>query len=312
MTFPSPALSAPALANYQLQYNGLAMGPGTPYRITNIAGLDLPNMRGGDVAYPRDHGEQIGLDLMAGRDVTIDLQVVSDGTSLQHALAAFATAFGPAGTTEAPLYVQLPNLPLLAMMCRPRQRSVPITLEGYTVAGVASVAVQVHATDPRLYSAPSTSTTVGAPVPLGGLTFPVTFPATFGGGSATADIFATNAGNVEMRPILVITGPCTDPKIVNDQTGWSLQFANPAETGFTLSTGDTLTVDLMSHSVLYLVNGTTIPTAVRSWVVPGSVWPNATSIAGLEPGSNTIQFSTADAGGVAGTLTLEYASAYLI
>jgi hypothetical protein len=312
MSFPSSTLSAPSLSTYQMQYNGLTLGPGTGYRIQKLEGLDLPNVRSGDVARPRDHGELIGLDLMAGRDVVLTLQVATDGTSLQHALSAFASAFGSAGVTEAPLYLQLPNLPLLAVMCRPRQRTVPIDLEGYTVAGVASVAVQLHATDPRLYVAPSIASTTSAPTPAGGLTFPVTFPVSFGGGSSTADLFPNNVGNIEMRPILVITGPCTNPKVANDQTGWSLTFTNPSQSSFTLYAGDTLTVDLDSHSVQYLVSGTTVPSSERGWVVPGSIWPNATGIAGLEPGVQTIQFSTTDSGVVAATLTLEYASAYMI
>jgi hypothetical protein len=197
-------------------------------------------------------------------------------------------------------------------MVRTRQKSVPVDLEGYTVAGVVAAAIQLKATDPRLYAAPSISAAIGAPTPLGGLTFPVTFPLSFGGGSSTADLFPNNAGNIEMRPILVITGPCTNPKVVNDQTGWSLQFKNPAQVGFTLNAGDTLTVDLDTHSVMYLVSGTTVPSSERGWVVPGSIWPNATGVGGLQPGSQTIQFSTADATHVAATLTLQYASAYLI
>ncbi len=312
MAFPSPSLSPPVLSNYQLSYNGLTLGPGTPYGIVKLEGLDLPTIRSGDVARPRDHGEQIGLDLMAGRDVVITLQAKPDGTSLQHSLSAFASAFSSAGTTEAPLYLQLPNLPLLAVMARTRKRTSPFDVEGFTVAGVVQVAVLLHATDPRLYVAPSISSAVGAPTPLGGLTFPVTFPVSFGGGSSTAYLFPNNAGNIEMRPILVIAGPCTNPKVVNDQTGWSLTFKNPAQTGLTLNAGDTLTVDTDTHSVLYLVSGTTVPSPERGWVVPGSIWPDATSHAGIQPGSQTIQFSTSDSGLVAATLTLKYASAYLI
>jgi hypothetical protein len=312
MSFPDPSLVAPTLANYQMQYNGLTLGPGTGYSFQKVEGLDLANLRSGDTARARDHGEAIGLDLMSGRDVTLTMLVQTDGTSMQHALTAFAKAFAPAGVTEAPLYVQLPNLPLLAMECRPRQRTAPLDVEGWTVAQVASVAVQLHATDPRLYAAPSTALVASVPTPGGGLTFPVTFPASFGGGSSTANLFPNNTGNIEMRPVLVITGPCTNPRVINSATGWALTFTNPAQTGYTLNAGDTLTIDLDARTILYLVNGTTVASSVRNWLVAGSIWPNATSVPGIMPGSQTIQFSTSDSGFVAGTLALKYAPAYLI
>jgi hypothetical protein len=72
--------------------------------------------------------------------------------------------------------------------------------------GLASKVMHFHSTDYRLHAAPQEGT-CGLGTPLGRLTFPVTFRATFGGGTVAGVIYATNAGNIDMNPVLVITGP---------------------------------------------------------------------------------------------------------
>jgi hypothetical protein len=309
---PFPTTAAPSLSNWQVQFNGLTMGAGTPYGLVKIDGLDLPKIRGGDLARPRDHGELAGLDLLGGRDVTITGDFVADGTSLQHAGQALGTAFAPAprGTTEVPLWFQEPGLPVLALMCRARKRSVPRDLS-YSM-GLAMSAVSVHATDPRLYGAPQTAT-VGLGTPLGGMTFPAAFPLSFGGGTVAGVITANNGGNFEMRPLLTIAGPCTNPVVVNATAGWQLALSNPTQTGYTVLAGDTLVIDTDLHTVQYFVGGTGTGAARRAWVVPGSTWPSAVSgVGGLVPGNNTLQFTSGDSSAVAGTLTAQWASGYLI
>src|SRR5579875_1947174 len=102
MAFPSPAVTPPSLSTWQASFNGLTIGLGTPFAIDKITGLDLPALRSGDVVRQRDHGQLIGLDLLAARDIVIEGDVVSDGTSLQHALVNLATATTPGGSTEQP------------------------------------------------------------------------------------------------------------------------------------------------------------------------------------------------------------------
>ena len=306
-----PTTTAPTLANWELQYNGLNIGATTTYDVTQIDGLDLPTIRNGDVVRPRDHGELIGLDFMGGRDVTLTADFVSDGTSLQHAAEALASAFAVGLNVEQPLWIQIPNLPCLAMMARTRKRTVPIDL-GYSVSALATTSILMHSTDPRLYTTPTTAT-VGLPAPLGGLTFNATPNFTFGGGGTYGSISATNSGNVEMRPTFTITGPVTAPVVQNVTTGWILTFTNPSGVGYTLNAGDTLTVDTDLRTVLYTASGSTSPQPRRNWLTAGSIWPDPVrGIAGLAPGGNGIEFSSADSSAVSGTLSLSWASAYLI
>lgn len=307
MAFPSPSLTPPTLSAWQFSYNGLTFGQLTPHGVDSVEGLDLPAIRTADVARPRDHGEFGGLDLYGGRDITFDLNTMTDGVSLQSALLSLAAATDVAMTNEQPLWFQLPNLPLMAIMCRPRKRTIPFDI-AYS-SGQALPVVQFHATDPRIYAAPSTSVQVSLPAATGGIGFPVTFPAAFGGGGGGGGVTIDNTGNMEMRPVLVITGPCTNPSVENGSlTGApAITLANPFQTGYTVLSGDQLVIDMDLRSVLYYVGGVgsgTVGGSRRSWIVLGSQWWT------LQPGNNLIHFLSQDSGSVSATLAVQYASAY--
>lgn len=306
MAFPSPALSPPTLQNYQFSYNGVTFGAGTAYSLQSVDGLDIAPIRTGDVGRPREQGELIGLDLLGGRDITIQLWVKTDGTSLQHGLNALAGALAVSGETEAPLWFQLPNQPLMAVMCRPRKYVVKID-SIYGAASIAMPSIMFHAVDPRVYAAPSLQPSVSLPTPAGGMTFNATFPLSFGGGSAAGVLTIVHTGNSEMRPILVITGPCTNPSVTNSSITGNpkLTFSNPSQVSTTLAAGDTLTVDLDLHTIVYTASGTTAGASRRAWLVAGSVWWN------LLVGTNTLQFTSTDAGAVAGSLAAWWAPAYI-
>jgi hypothetical protein len=192
--FPSPSLTPPTLEDFQWEYNGLVMGAGTPFGVLGVEGLDLAEIRSGDVNWPRDHGQAMGLDLYGGRDIIFDLWMKTDGTSLQAAqleLAA-ATVVGP--NEEFPLWIQLPTLPILCVMCRPRKRKMKVDSD-YAAAQVGKPELSLHATDPRIYGE-GVETEIKP-----------NHPST----TKTLD----NTGNTEMRPIAVFTGPLARPTIKN-------------------------------------------------------------------------------------------------
>ena len=310
MAFPQTA--APALNSWQVSYNGITMGPGSSYQLTNMTGLgDMPDIRSGDVNRPRDHGEFAGLNLLKGRTVELDLWLSAGSSNVQTLLETLATAIYPSVSTEIPLWVQLPNLPTLAAMSRLIKRTVAFDVN-YSAAQIATPMLQFHSTDPRLYSAPSTqSITLGTPP--GGLTFNVTFNAGFGGGTVASSAVCTNSGNFDTRPLLYIYGPCTIPTVTNSTAGWSVTIQNPSSGGYTVQAGDYMTIDLDTHAVLYYTAGSTVGALRRSWIVSGSTWPNTlTGVWGLNAGNNTITFTSQDSSTVAGYLTVQWSSAYLI
>jgi hypothetical protein len=126
---------------------------------------------------------------------------------------------------------------------------------------------------------------------------------------APSGVTVTNAGNTETRPVLVINGPVTNPSVSNASItgGPTLQFSNPNQTGYTVAAGDQLVIDTDTHSILYYVGGVSsgsAPASRGSWLVPGSTWWD------LPPGANLIQFLSQDSAAVAGTVQIQWASAY--
>ena len=298
MSFPTTA--APSLTAWQMSYQGLTLGPSTPYSITAIDGLGQPNMNSGDDFRPRDQGEFIGYDYYSGRDFTVDGFIQSDGTSLQNAIKALATATNRTVSdpgTEYPLWFAFPNIGTLATMSRLRKRDIPFALET-TIASKADMALMFHSTDPRWYASPTT-TSVALGTPGTGATFNVSFNVSFGGGSSGGTTTVTNAGNYETRPILTITGPCTNPSVSNNTTGQTLLF------NLVVGAYDKLVIDTDMRSATYTTFGTTIGSTRLGSLVAGSSWFT------LAPGNSTLVFQSSDAGAVAGTLQVQYSSAYI-
>lgn len=312
MSFPSPSLTPPTLTLYQLSYRGLAFGgltEGAAYQLQKLDGLENPEVSSGDTQRSLDQGEIPGVDLEKGRDVTVTQVVQSDGTSFDHARQVLEAAMSIGGNTEEPLYVKLPS-GLFACMARPRKHSGPgIDLTSVLTGGGVATSM-LHATDPRWYAVPTKTATVGIPAQLGGLSFGgpgsgISFGGpgsgiSFGGGSTGGLLQVENNGRTEMRPILIITGPCTTPVVSN------LSIAGAPSIGFnlTLNTGDTLEIETDLQRVLYTAAGTSGPASRRGSLLPGSTWWN------LPPGANTIEFTTSDTSQVTGTLTVQSADAY--
>jgi len=286
------------------------MGEGTPYQFYNITGLDNPAVRNGDVGRPRDTGEFIGLDVYGGRDIVVGGDVTTNGNSLQDALVQLSAVTNEGRNTEQPLWIQLPNLPILCSMSRVRKRDIPLNIEW--AGGLATSTLGFHATDPRLYGAPE-QMYVGVGVAGRGLTFPVTFPVTFGGNGVPNYTVCDNTGNFGTLPVLELYGPMTNPTVTNEDVGWSLSFANPSSGGLTLNAGDVLVIDTDLHTVSLTLSGTTTPVPRPNWVVPGSIWPNyQLGLDGLAPGNNNMALFTTDPGVVYGYMYINFSPAFIL
>ncbi len=312
MAFPSPSVSVPTLANFNVSFNGFTMGPGSGSEnngvgFLKIEGVDRPTVRSGDVDQPRTSGQFIGLDLLAGRDIILTAQLGRDAVSLAHAAQQLRNALSPRGTTEDPLFLNI-NGTTYACTVRARKDTIPIDIP-YALGSLAqSVSILFHATDPHFYSTPTLAPTIGLPAPSGGFIFPITFPLSFGGGSGNNSVNVTNYGNVECWPILTITGPCLYPAISNLTTGQVLSF------NLSMATGDTLVINTGNpHTATYTSAGSTIGSSrlytlgssSSWWNIPPGVGPNA-----VNGGVSTISFNSQDVVQAAGTCQIAYASAY--
>lgn len=197
--FPSPGLVVPTLEDFQWSYSGLKMGAGTPYGVLGAEGLSMADVRSQDADWPRDHGQAMGLDLLGGQDVILDLWVKSDGTSLQHAQLALAAATLVQPSSETPLWFKLPNLTTMCLMTRPRKRPRKIDSD-YASGQIDKPELALHATDPRFYEHGRENV-----INLGALA----------GGKVTPGTLTVTNGNMEMRPIVVFTGKLWNPSIGN-------------------------------------------------------------------------------------------------
>lgn len=292
MSFPPYGTAVPSLANYQFQFRGYTFGPNTPLELTKIEGIDLPAIRSGDSGRPRDQGEFIGLDLMAAREVTIlgELNIRTE-----HSWAELATATLPGGTIETPLFLSLPGYPILASMSRVRKRQMPVDIK-FALGNLADVTLLFKASDPRWYG--ETTRVSTAPAHALGYKWSHKYSYKYGAGSVAGSVSVTNAGNYETRPKLIVEGPCTNPSITNATVGATLAF------GVTLNTGDQLIIDTDMHTATLFSSGTSVGTTRLGTLVPGSQW------FALEPETtSTIQFL---AGSSEGTLSVEYAPAYVL
>lgn len=278
-------------ADYQAEYAGLLMGPGTSYELDDFGGLDdLPEFRTSDTARPSDHGLFAGTDFAAGR--TVDLTVKVEAASAAAFRSALDSLMGVTDVqpAELPLTFRLPGMAANRRInVRPRRR-VAMPVNGL-YGKITKVAVQFFATDPRVYADDETVLTVGAATAGGGRTYNRTYPLTYAAGGSGGSVAAVNAGTFPTRPVLKITGPATNPRIENVEANAFLTF------NLTLAAGEFLVVDLAARTVL--LGGTA---SRYSTLAVGSSWWE------LQPGTNTIRFSTADS---QGTLEVRYRSAWL-
>lgn len=245
----SAGITAPSLADWQFEYNGLTFGAGTNLGILKIEGLGaLPTVGSQDVAFPRDTGEWQGVDAMAGRDPIIDLWTSAD-VYTQFRNVGAAAAVDP--YTVQPLWFQLPSFEIICSMCRPRKRT--STWDADTAAaGQWAPTLAWHANDPRLYGQGQVEGCAS--------------------GSGSSSITADNAGNCEMRPVVVLTGPLTSGAtqlaIYNDSLAGSPGIV--FQSGVSVASGDQVAIDLSPpHLVTYYVGSMYSPTSmvpVYNWL----------------------------------------------
>ena len=134
----------------------------------------------------------------------------------------------------------------------------------------AEFTIPLVAPDPRKYSTVPLTATATMPAPVtNALSLPVILPAGFPGSTppAASAVTCVNEGTFETRPVLTVTGPISDPSIVNAVTGQAITW-----TGLTLAASDQLVIGTDSRQA-YLNGSVFTPADVTSawWTLqPGS------------------------------------------
>lgn len=289
-----------------MQYQGVVFGAGTAFGMSKLEGLDLPDVRSGNTDRPRTRGAFVGANLLKTRQPTLTFDVgplaanFGGYGNLTGALQALTSACSTEGTTEYPLWIQLPGWPLVCSMARVLKKNVPYDITADLGHLVKGATIQWEATDPYFYSAPTQTATMGLPTQVSGLTFPLSFPLGFGGAVTGNQATVTNYGDVPCWPVLEITGPCINPSVSNLTTtgGPSVQF------NIELLAGDTLIVDMDLQTILYTPVGQTVAAAYPNVLRSGSTFFS------IPPGSSVLEFTSQDSSSAAGILSVWYASAY--
>lgn len=270
-------------------------------------GLGVPPTRNDDKLRPQQHGAFASPQYLGERVLT--WTVVPRGTSPSTTLDRIedlGTAMSPVLDTDTDLVIELAFT--LAdggqkYLCYGKPGRAAFGYRNYLrtydrgQGTLADAAVcEFICTDPRIYDATlqTTSTGLGSSTggwDVGGWSFP------FGFGTSTPGTAAvTNAGNIRTYPTILITAGGSGLSgivITNNATGeqWSINI--------TLAAADTLTIDMLNHTVL--LNGS----ATRASLVnrPPSVW------FGLDPGNTSVSWTGTGAGS---TMAVSVRSAWLL
>lgn len=252
-----------------ITWGSLTFGPGTPYSVAGISGLDdLPDVRTQDTPRPSQHGDYTGPDYLASRLIDLDLNISApDPDTLRALTLALRAGTQPQQTPQPLVFVDQGVM----LQCKLRKRALPYNATALDRTGAASL--EFYAPDPTLYSATEHTAQTSAYSPSAGRTYPRTHPFSYGVQGTSGQLTATNAGAAPSYPQLRIDGPVANPTVEQTNVGGALMFSG------TLMAGDYLTVDCRTRAVI--LNGST---PRRDWLAGGAVWPL------LLPGDNQLVF----------------------
>ena len=262
-------------ADLQIEWRGLVLGAGTPYRWVSLEGwLDLPSMRAGDVEIPGRHGEQPGRLTASGRTITFTANVVTPPDQFAGVLAQLDAATAPrepGEDVEEPLVIRLHGQRHM-VWARVHRRAIPT--DHHYALGYTRAIVQWKATNPHKLALPAVTVSTGLPDPNpGGLRWPLAFPLAFGPARVGGEFTVTNLGTVAAEPTWVIRGPVTGPWLRDPDTGRTLEFAPT----FEVPAGVDLVLDHAAGTVLLAGVSRSHELLRRGW------FP-------LRPGTTRVQF----------------------
>ncbi|NEE11988.1 phage tail family protein [Streptomyces sp. SID7499] len=252
----------------RVQWGDLTFGPGSPYSVTGIEGLDdLPAIRSEDVDRPGQHGDYTGPDYTGARVVQLKLGLRGETPDDLRALSiALRNATQPQ-RQPAPLQFLDQNILLWAKV---RKRAIPYDAEYLWRIGDA--ALELYCADPYLYGLEERSASTAAYSPSAGRTYPFVHPRVYGDAGTSGRLTAVNDGASPAYPVLRLDGPVANPAIEQLDGGILTLDA-------TLQVGEFLIIDTRSRAVLFMGS-----TPRRTWVRAGSAWPL------LQPGPNEIAY----------------------
>lgn len=136
----------------QVEWGGLLLGPGTPYRITDpgIGGLGVPEPKTTDTDLDLDAGVWLGRDYPSARLITLPLMIAeADLAAAYLAFDTLAEAWAPTFSTGE-MHMQLPGVGAVWFEGRPRGLTDDLT---NLHAGIVLALASFYCGDPTMYRA---------------------------------------------------------------------------------------------------------------------------------------------------------------
>jgi len=241
-----------ALTDFTFQLNS---GPVLNDDSTSFPFVDIDNVVGLDSApyreTIRDHegvdGGFIDAEFERGREISLEGTaygiVGSDEDYLDDLKACFAPVMSP-----IPLVFKPPGVAERVVYVKPR--GVRYDWQSVRRTGATPIQLLMYAEDPRIYD----NSLQNVLIAFGGLAttgfaFSFGFSLSFGVTVPPAGANVFNNGNRPTPAVMTITGPVTNPRIINQSESKTLEFI------VTLGAGETLTIDTLNRTVI--LNGVT-------------------------------------------------------
>jgi hypothetical protein len=268
MTYIAPPVHT--LADFQIEYNGLLMGNGTPYYLPpdgSWAFFDMAAVKTMDQARTWADGSWSGPDFADVALPSVNFHVdAADPVTFANLVAAFWQAFGPQAVSQ-PLWVKLPNMPVRGVAAKAHKRVLPATNIWSTHA---EGALQWRCPDPAWQTASRSLVLTGGGAGASGMVFPLF---------------------TQASPPVARTNLVTNPNFETDVSGWVAEngaaltrdtvspiagSASGKLTGATSGGGDIYSTfavtagSTVTFSMSYTTVGTITGTPKMSLILPGA------------------------------------------
>jgi hypothetical protein len=268
---------------------GAVDSSGVAWSLGALEGWDSPEVRSTLSDRESDHGSWYAPVYLGSRPIT--LTGVITAPDLPTLDAAIEQLIAAVSFTDTVLTVN-ETIPKQATV---RRSGKPIIQRA--TDRIANYSILLTAPDPRRYSTTLNTVSTALNSASGGLVFPVTFPVTFSATSVAGNIAATNAGSMDTRPLLTITGPAAAPQVITLYPDGSTRSLLYSSSSGGLAAGEQLVIDTDRHTVL---SG---GASRRRWI--SGDWPTI-------PANTTVLFQFRDTAYNAATLlTATWRSAWM-
>jgi hypothetical protein len=257
--------------------------------VESVRGLDSAEFRVSQRDWEGNDGSFMDAEFESGRTILITGTVYASTATMESYLDTLKANYAPSNSLKK-FYFKSPGVNERFLYVKPL--GIKYDWESMRRLGMGAVQISMFAEDPRIYDSTLQTSTVqqGATV-FTGFSFNLGFNFGFGGTSTTLDsVLVTVLGNRPTPAVFTMSGPVTNPRILNDTTNSEMVFV------IDVPASNTLVVDSKYRTVK--LNGVTN----RRSSLQSPTWFM------LQPGDNYIRYRA----GVAGTstLTIEYYTAW--